>query len=285
MAGPLAGRKKHIASTAPGGAGTHGRNTPTASFLARPRPLGAALLPSFTRIALAHVDFGAVIMSHRLQDSIEDIKRMLLALGDQAEEMVGTAVHAVDARCPEAAALVRHAEDQVDKAEVSVEEACLKAIALFQPVANDLRFLVAVMKINSDLERIADLAVDIAGEACKLAKSSQPTDWPFNMADEVRTVREMLHTSLTALVRGDAELAQRVRSQDRQVDALHRSMFAQVERAMLDRVANVSTLVNLLNVSRHLERIADHATNIAEDVIYLTRGNIVRHRTFHTDAA
>jgi phosphate transport system protein len=223
-------------------------------------------------------------MSHRLQDSIEEIKRKVLSLGDQAEEMVDTAVKAIDTRNPEAAARVRHAEDLVDQAEVGVEEACLKAIALFQPVANDLRFLVAVLKINSDLERIADLAVDIAGEACKLAKGPL-SELPFNLTDEVKTVREMLHTSLTALVRGDAEMAQRVCSQDRHVDQLHKGMYTHVERAMQNRVADVGVLVNMLNISRHLERIADHATNIAEDVIYLTRGNIVRHRPFQVDAA
>lgn len=224
-------------------------------------------------------------MSHRLQDSIEDIKRKVLALGDQAEEMVDTAVRALDTRNPDVAAKVRTAEEMVDQAEVGVEEACLKAIALFQPVANDLRFLVAVLKINNDLERIADLAVDIAGEACQLAKVSLPTDLPFTLADEVQAVREMLHTSLTALVRGDTEMAQRVCSQDRQVDLLHKGMYAHVEQAMQNRLADVGALVNLLNISRHLERIADHSTNIAEDVIYLMRGNIVRHRPFRTDAA
>lgn len=216
-------------------------------------------------------------MAHRLHEQIAEIKKMILTLGDRVERMVENAVLAVENRDTKLAAKIIEEDEAIDQLEIDVEEACLAALALYQPVATDLRFIVAVLKINSDLERIADLAVGIAEQACFIANAPKISNMPFDLGDEARKVRSMLRGSLDALVTGNAELAQSIRQQDPEIDSLHRDVYAHVEQAMQTHQNDVRALSHLLNISRRLERIADHAVNIAEDVIYMQRGHIVRH--------
>lgn len=216
-------------------------------------------------------------MAYRLHSQIAEIKKMILTLGERVERMVENAVTAVETRDTKLACQVIDEDADIDQLEIDVEEMCLAALALYQPVATDLRFIVAVLKINSDLERIADLSVNIAEQACFFANAPRMDALPFDLGEEARKVRSMVRGSLDALVTGNTELANAVRQQDPEIDALHRDVYTHVEQAMQKNQDSFKALSNLLNISRRLERIADHAVNIAEDVIYMQRGHIVRH--------
>jgi phosphate transport system protein len=161
--------------------------------------------------------------------------------------------------------------------EVEVEEECLKVLALHQPVATDLRFIVAILKINNDLERIGDLACNIASRARKMASITTPAKAHIDFQGAETKVRTMLRKSLEALVNVDADLAKWVWAQDDQIDEINRSVHKQVIQALKRYPDEVERLILLLSVSRNLERIGDHSTNIAEDILYMIGGEIVRH--------
>ncbi|MBT6716503.1 MAG: phosphate signaling complex protein PhoU, partial [Nitrospina sp.] len=165
---------------------------------------------------------------------------------------------------------------EIDQREVYVEEECLKILALHQPVANDLRLIIAILKINNDLERIADLSVNIAERAVYLSTQAR-VELPFDLQDMAQKVRSMLKRSLDSLVNRDDKLARQVCEDDDAVDDLNREMYGCVERAIKKDPDNLNSYIQLLSASRYLERMADHATNIAEDVIYLVTGEIIRH--------
>jgi phosphate transport system protein len=167
-------------------------------------------------------------------------------------------------------------DDQIDRMEVELEEECLKILALHQPVAIDLRFIVAVLKINNDLERIGDLAANIAERTVALADSGR-IDPPFDFTGMAASTRQMLKGSLDCLVKMDTVLAQHVLDLDDEVDAMHSHNFQLIKEQIRSHPDHLESLTHYLTVSRHLERIADLATNIAEDVYYMIEGEIVRH--------
>ena len=171
---------------------------------------------------------------------------------------------------------VRQRDADVDQREVEVEEECLKILALYQPVAVDLRFIVSALKINNDLERIGDLAVNIARKARALA-AVPPVAIPFDLAGMSEKTQAMLRDSLDAMVNLDAKLASEVCGRDDEIDRMKRDIRRQVEEMIAADPAQTKVLLRLLAVSRNLERIADLATNIAEDVIYMVDGKIIRH--------
>lgn len=216
-------------------------------------------------------------MSKHLQTEIEKLKKHILAIGAVVEESLHKAVRALQSRDARLAESVIEMDIEIDRMEVDMEEDCLKVLALHQPVASDLRLIVAILKINSDLERIGDLAVNIAERAVFLAKQ-KPVDAPLDFAVMVEKTQEMLRNSLDALVDGDAKLAHKVCLADDDVDAINREMHLQVQEGIRLHPDEIESLIHLLSASRHLERIADHATNIAEDVIYMIEGHIVRHK-------
>ena len=158
-----------------------------------------------------------------------------------------------------------------------MEEECLKLLALHQPVAVDLRFLTAVIKINNDLERIGDQAVNIAERVVTIARRP-PVTVPFDYTLMAEKTEAMLRESLDALVNLDADLAHEVCLKDDEVDDMNREIYDKVKDAIRSQPERVGYLINLLLVSRHLERIADLATNIAEEVIYMVEGEISRHK-------
>ena len=160
--------------------------------------------------------------------------------------------------------------------EVELEEECLKALALHQPVAIDLRFLTAVIKINNDLERIGDQAVNIAQRVISIAKQGN-VDFNFDYTDMLDKTETMLRMSLDALVNMDDDMAFKVLSLDDEVDDIQEDVYRLVKDAIRQHPDQVTYLINLYLISRHVERMADHATNIAEEVIYLIEGEIVRH--------
>jgi phosphate transport system protein len=215
-------------------------------------------------------------MSVHLQREIERLKKNLLSLCAIVEDQVQMAVRALLDRDVEAALAVEKRDADIDHREVEVEEECLKTLALHQPVAVDLRFIIAALKINNDLERIGDLAVNIARKAASFA-GEPPMDIPFDIAGMWEKTQAMLRDSLDAMVNTDAVLAARVCARDDEVDAIKRQIRVAVEERMQRRPQEVRALLRLLAVSRNLERIADCATNIAEDVIYMAEGRIIRH--------
>ena len=194
---------------------------------------------------------------------IEKLKGKILSLGALVEESVHKAVLALTMRNSSVALKVIDADTDIDMIEVDVEEECLKILALHQPVANDLRLIVAILKINNDLERIGDLAVNIAERAVYL--STQDTvDMPFDFSDMAKKTQTMLKGSLDALVNADTLLARKVCSADDAVDAMNREVYKQVEKAIRKDPEHLNCMIHLLSASRYLERVADHATNIAE---------------------
>ncbi|RJP57275.1 MAG: phosphate transport system regulatory protein PhoU [Candidatus Auribacter fodinae] len=216
-------------------------------------------------------------MSVHLIKSIEQIKKDILHLCANVEENLHLAVKSLTDRDTQLAEHVIKHDNVVDYIEVDIEEECLKILALHQPVAIDLRFIVAVLKINNDLERIGDLAVNIAEQAHFL--SEQPKiDIPFDFPLMVEDVKTMLKKSIDALINMDAAAALEVCRSDDEVDAINRQMYVQVQEGINRDTSLTQRLLRYLSVSRYLERIADHATNIAEDVIYMISGTIVRHK-------
>jgi phosphate transport system protein len=216
-------------------------------------------------------------MSHQLQHEINKIKKSILTLGAVVENRVQKAVRSIEDRDADLARAVIDGDPEIDRMEVDLEEDCLKILALHQPVAIDLRFIVSVIKINSELERIGDLAVSISERSLFLA-TQKPLDVPFDFTDMSENVKRMLKTSLDALVNMDSAAASRVIGEDDAIDTINRGMYQTIQQAIRKRPERVECLLHLWSVSRHLERIADHATNIAEDVIYMAQGNIVRHQ-------
>jgi phosphate transport system protein len=217
-------------------------------------------------------------VAKHLQREVEHLKKMVLSLGAKVEERVREATIAIDERDARLARKVIDTDPEIDRMEVDIEEECLKVLALHQPVAIDLRFIVAVLKINNDLERIADLAVNIAERAAFLA--TQPKlDISFRLRPMAQSAKEMLRKSLDALVNLSEETAVQVIEADNEVDKMNRDMYLLVQEGIRINPGEMESMIHMLSASRHLERIGDHATNIAEDVIYMISGEVVRHKT------
>jgi len=215
-------------------------------------------------------------MTVHLQKEIENLKKSILYISVRVEEEIQRAVESLRKSDVEAARKVIAADAAIDRVEVELEEDCLKVLALHQPVAADLRFVIAVLKINNDLERIADQAVNIAERSLELIRFPE-----FRLPVELITMsgetREMLRRSLQALIHIDANLARSVIQQDDVVDDLNRTMYDLALEEIKRDPQETERILPLLLVARHLERIADLVTNIAEDVIYMVEGTIVRH--------
>lgn len=214
----------------------------------------------------------AVLMEHELNV----LKKELLSLGAEVEGRVEQAVQALLTGDLKLAQRVKGGDSQIDNMEIELEEECLKILALHQPVATDLRFIVSVLKINNDLERVADFAVNIAERALDLDKVNQ-VDCPYDIATMAKLVEKMLKMALDSLVERNSELARKTIQLDDDVDAMHRGNFARVKEAIRDDLGAMDGLIYYLSISRYLERMGDLATNIAEDVIYQVDGEIIRH--------
>lgn len=216
-------------------------------------------------------------MTVHMKREIDKLKKMLLSLCQIVEERFWQAVESIKKGDANLAKKVIESDIEIDHMEVNVEEECLKILALYQPVAIDLRFIITALKMNNDLERIGDLAVNIA-ESSQFLAVQPKIDVPFDFDAMTKKTRSMLRKSLDALVNMDCKLAHEVCAADDEVDAMNRQMFLLVQDVIGSHPEGAESLIHLLSVSRHLERIADHATNIAEDVIYMVEGKIIRHR-------
>jgi phosphate transport system protein len=215
-------------------------------------------------------------MTKHFDRELEKLKKKILSLGAQVEERVYLAIKAIEKKDPDLATRIIQLDYEIDENEVEVEEDCLKILALYQPVAIDLRFIIAVIKINNDLERIGDEAVNIAERIQSMAKHLNAS-FHFDYTEMAETTATMLKRSLDALVNLDIDTAFNVITMDDEVDGIQSSAYSQIKQAMREHPKEMTYLVNLYLISRHLERVADHATNIAEEVIYLIEGEIIRH--------
>jgi phosphate transport system protein len=215
-------------------------------------------------------------MTKHLQVEIENLKKKILWLGARVEGNVRMAVKSVNERDAKLASEVIRVDSEIDRAEVELEEECLKILALHQPVAIDLRFIIAVLKINNDLERIGDEAVNIAERASFLS-SHERINASMNFPEMAKKTQRMLKTSLDALVQMDSKLAHDVCIMDDDVDNINRKIFDIIKDRIRHNPEYIDSFIELLSIARYLERIADHATNIAEDVIYMVEGIIPRH--------
>lgn len=215
-------------------------------------------------------------MSIHLHRDLENLHRRVLALASSVEQTVESTIRALFDRDADLARQLMASDTMIDLEENQIEEDCLKILALHQPVAVDLRQVATILKINTDLERMADLAVNIAERALSLAEGPEvPVPATFrHMTDLTNT---MVRDSLDAFVNMDGELAKRVCRMDDEVDRYNREIIEQVAQFMKLTPKNVDAGLHLFSAARQLERIADHATNIAEDVVYLVEGKIIRH--------
>lgn len=209
----------------------------------------------------------------------EKLKESILRLAGEVELRLGDVLKAVERRDKEALLTLMELDCEIDEREVQIEEECLKILALHQPVARDLRFVIAVLKINNDLERIGDIVVNIADRGVRLS-AFPVSDLQGKLVRMGRVAREMLRDSLDALIELDAPKAVAVINRDDEVDQLNREVIESVvtRAAPANTGAMIESLILIHSVARDLERIGDHATNIAEDVAYLVDGRIIRHR-------
>ncbi len=214
-------------------------------------------------------------MAGHLQKQIEKIKKEILSLGAMVEDRFKQAIYAIKSEDLELAQTIIDTDYKVDEREIEVEEECLKILALYQPVATDLRFLVAVIKINNDLERIADYAANIAQRYKTSHKDADKFKYDYSpMAEQAG---KMLRMSLDALVRMDVDMAYDVRDMDSEVNLMRNDAYDSMKKDIQKHPGMVGEIINMYLISRHLERIGDHTTNIAEEVIYLIEGEIIRH--------
>ncbi|HET6882667.1 MAG TPA: phosphate signaling complex protein PhoU [Pirellulales bacterium] len=216
-------------------------------------------------------------MPKHLHRQIEHLKQKILFVGSMVEAAIANAVTALVEHDESLAFKVLEEDSEIDRMEVDVEEDCLKVLALYQPVAVDLRFVVAVLKINNDLERMGDLAKNIAKRVLYLSRVDR-VDVPVDFRAMAVRAQEMVKNSLDALVRGDSALAHQVRQSDDELDGMRRTIHEKIRAAIKEHPDQTETLMKLYSIAKHLERLGDMATNVAEDIIYMVEGDIVRHQ-------
>lgn len=206
---------------------------------------------------------------------LERLNKKILELSSMAEERVRRATELINTQDMNEIQSITLSDYEIDEMEVEIEEDCLKVLALHQPVAGDLRFIIAVIKINNEIERIADIAVNIAMRVATISKC-KPLDIQFDFNVMSERVISMLRMSLDSLVKRDSEVARKVFLIDDEVDALRNQVYEQITKLIPEHPDNAKCLINTYLLARHLERIADRATNIAEEVVYLVEGTIIR---------
>jgi phosphate transport system protein len=217
--------------------------------------------------------------SHRnFHEKLDMLKQRLLAMSQRSEELCGLAVQSFLNRDAEKAATVLASDSEIDSLEVEVELLAISLLALQQPMARDLRFIVTAIKITGDLERVGDHAVNIAQSAIRMASQKTPLPPPPEIKEMADRALRMLSDALDAMVRLDGVLGRDVCRRDDDVDRLHESLFRIMLTHMAEAPATISVSLEMLLVSRNLERVADLATNIAEDAVYLAEGKTIKHQ-------
>jgi len=213
----------------------------------------------------------------RFHQELDELKHRILAMAGMAEQAVDLAVQAYSQRDLALCQRVLNNEPAINRAEREVDEFAVDLLAMQQPMAIDLRFILAVIKINADLERVGDQAVNIAQRVMNMIEMP-PTDLPVDIPAMAAKVRKMVRDSLQSFIEGDTDLARRVLEADDEVDRMNKEAFANLSTCMQTKPDSAVQALDALSIARNLERVADHATNIAEDVIFWVRGADVRHR-------
>jgi len=214
----------------------------------------------------------------RFQQGLDDLKQKLLQMGGMAESAIEAAAESYLQRDPKLCQLVFERENSINDAERSIDELALDLLAMQQPMAVDLRFIVAVLKINSDIERVGDQAVNIAQRTMDLLTEPEVADIPVDIGRMTATVLTMMRRALESFLSGKAEVAVAVLEMDNIVDRMKDEAFVILVQRMKQDPARAQAYLDVLLITRNLERVADHATNISEDVIFWVRGADVRHR-------
>lgn len=220
-------------------------------------------------------------MSLHFQRDLENLKKEILIIGGLVEESINNSIRALINRDAALAESVIAKEYIIDEKEVQIEEECLKILALHQPVATDLRYVIVILKVNNDLERMGDFATNIAQRALYLSEQDPLPDLVEFINDLPIMVQKMVRDTLDALVKMNTEMAQSVILADDAVDDINRLMHKKVYETIKQDSSTTERAINLLSTSRYLERIADLSTNIAEDVIFMVDGNVIRHDSDH----
>jgi phosphate transport system protein len=217
-------------------------------------------------------------MKIHLQRELEELKKSLFHLSSVVEENLKSAIRAVDTSDSALTAQVIATDDKIDRLEVEVEEECLKILALHQPVATDLRFLIAVLKMNNDLERIGDMAVNIANGGSCMGGESLPAPFKQKIHEMGEMARTMFRGAMEALMEMDAARSREILKADDEVDRRYYELMGLLRDEMATRPSEAEKFICWMLVAKNIERVADLATNIAEDTIYTVTGAIVRHR-------
>src|SRR3989475_3893779 len=209
---------------------------------------------------------------------LKELKEKLLVMSYKAEFMVFDSIRSFMDRRPGLAEEVIKRDDEIDQLELEIDNLCYKILALKQPVACDLRFIATALKIVKDLERIGDIAVNIAERVLELI---QEPEWkrPIDLQIMADAAQKILKESLDAFVNSDAEFAEKIVLKDKLVDAMYEQTFRKALSYMLEDPRSISRALKLIFIAKHLERVGDHAANIAEMVVFLVRGQDIRHRT------
>ena len=215
-------------------------------------------------------------VTRHFQEELESLQERVLAMGGLAEERVREAIRSLSSRDPGLVEHVLMGDEPINDLHIEVDDRCFKLLALHQPMAADLRTIVAAVKINTDLERVGDLAVNIA-EAAKRYLQHPPVKPLIDIPRMADIAQAMLRDALDAFVRRDVALAEAVIAEDDRLDGLKTQIFRELLTYMLSDPTTIEPALDLILVSRHLERIGDHATNIAEDVIFMVSARDVRH--------
>ena len=214
----------------------------------------------------------------QFEQQLRALKDKLLLMGHHAERMIADAIRALVDRRPSLADDVINSDDTLDKLEIEIDNLCYEVLALEQPVARDLRFIATALKIVRDIERIGDTGVNIAERASELIREPElkrMIDLPIMADAALRILKE----SLDAFVNSDPELAEKVIRDDIFIDACYEQIFRELLTYMMEDTHNIARALKLLFIAKHLERVGDHSVNIAEMVIFLVRGQDIRHGT------
>jgi phosphate transport system protein len=222
------------------------------------------------------LDTGEGGMTRYFHEELEQIKEKVLRLGSLVETMVENAVVSLVDRDSRLAEETIASDDRADHLEVEIDDDCVRMLALHQPAAGDLRFITTAMKVSTDLERMADQAVNISQRVLELNEEPQLKPY-IDLPIMSQLAQKMLRECLDAFVRKDVALAREVIESDNQVDQLKNQVFRELLTFMMGDTSTIPRAIGLLLISRYLERIADHATNIAEMVIFLVEGRNIRH--------
>lgn len=212
----------------------------------------------------------------RFHQELDELKHRILAMAGMAEQAIDLAVQAYSQRDAALCQRVLNGEASINRAEREIDEFAVDLLAMQQPMAIDLRFILAVIKINADLERVGDQAVNIVQRVMNMIELAA-VDLPVDIPAMAARVRAMVRDALRSFIEGDTELARHVLEADDEIDRMNREAFSELSKVMQTKPDSAVQALDALSVARNLERVADHATNIAEDVIFWVRGADVRH--------